>query len=308
MKKNERILIVGGNGFIGSHIVSHALSLGLDVTNISLKRNNIVNNSNLTNVIADVSDIESLQSSLENFNFKYVINCSGYIEHDLFCIDGKRIIDTHYLGVVNLINLLNRDILKSFINIGSSDEYGNSCAPQLEFLRESPISPYSFAKVAATHFLQMLHRTEKFPSTTIRLYLVYGPGQSNERFLPQIITGCLEKRSFPTTYGEQLRDFCFVDDIVEAIFFAMKKKKANGEVINVASGSPVTIRSVVELVRKLIGYGKPQFGEIKYREGENMKLYADVNKAKELLNWAPKIQLEEGLGKTIDWVKYYYEK
>ena len=64
MKKNERILIVGGNGFIGSHIVSHALSLGLDVTNISLKRNNIVNNSNLTNVIADVSDIESLQSSL----------------------------------------------------------------------------------------------------------------------------------------------------------------------------------------------------------------------------------------------------
>tara|TARA_Y100000294_G_C8258488_1_gene217768 strand:- start:14 stop:505 length:492 start_codon:yes stop_codon:yes gene_type:complete len=158
-------------------------------------------------------------------------------------------------------------------------------------------------KVAATHFLQMLHRTEDFPAITLRLFLTYGPGQDQHRFFPQIIKGCLEGRSFPTSAGEQLRDFCYIQDTVNTIFSSFSSHSALGEVINIASGQPVSVRHMIETVVELIGDGKPEFGEIAYRRGENMELYADVSKARKLLGWEPKISLEDGLSKTIKWVK-----
>ena len=85
---------------------------------------------------------------------------------------------------------------------------------------------------------------------------------------------------------------------------ALTEKNCNGEVINLASGIPISIREIVEKIVKNVGYGKPQFGEIKYRAQENMKLYADIGKAKKLLNWEPKVKLETGLAKTIT----YYRK
>ena len=125
-------------------------------------------------------------------------------------------IDAHFRGLQNILEVLPRSRLKRFVQIGSSDEYGDAAAPQHEKLREAPISPYSLAKVACTHFLQMLHRTENFPGVTLRLFLTYGPGQDSKRFLPQIIRGCLDDRAFPASEGEQIRDFCNVHDTVLA--------------------------------------------------------------------------------------------
>ena len=103
-------------------------------------------------------------------------------------------------------------------------------------------------------------------------------------WVPQIIQGCIENKEFPVSFGEQLRDFSHVDDIAEAIFLALNNENAKGEVINIASGEPVSIRSVVEKIRDLIGRGNPKFGEIEYRSNENMNLYADTYKAKKLLS------------------------
>jgi nucleoside-diphosphate-sugar epimerase len=194
-------------------------------------------------------------------------------------------------------------VLRSFVNIGSSDEYGRTPAPQVESQREAAISPYSLGKVAATHFLQMLHRTEDFPSTTLRLFLTYGPGQDMRRLLPQVVLGCLEGRAFPTSAGEQLRDFCFVQDTVDAVFATFDRPAARGEVINVASGSPVSVRQMIGTVQRLVGRGTALFGEIAYRPGENMELYADISKARALLDWTPKVALEVGLESVIRSIK-----
>jgi nucleoside-diphosphate-sugar epimerase len=299
----EKLLIAGGTGFIGSHLASHALKAGLKITVLSL--NPPADDKRLDGVVylqVDLRDRTQLQKKLLLSNFEYVVNLSGYINHSPFLQDGRKVIDTHFIGLVNLLEELDWSALKCFVQIGSSDEYGNLPAPQSEEMREAPISPYSMSKVASTQLLQMLSRTEGFSSVILRLFLVYGPGQDNKRFLPQIINGCLSNECFPVSAGEQLRDFCFVEDVVRGILLALKSDRVNGQIINLASGQPVTIRKMIELVRQLTGHGAPKFGELPYRIGENMGLYADIGKAKELLKWEPKISLEEGVRRTIHFI------
>ena len=248
----------------------------------------------------DLNDFELVNKYL-NVDFDYVVNLGGYINHQLFKDGGSKLIDTHFTTIQNLVKVLPRNKLKRFVQIGSSDEYGNAQAPQNENLREQPISPYSLAKVASTHFLQMLHRTENFPAVILRLFLTYGPGQNSGRFLPQIIKGCVNNEIFPTSLGEQLRDFCYVDDTVRAILKALIVPEARGEVFNVSSGKAISIRTMIEKVCAITGSGNPCYGEVPYRSGENMALYANIYKAKSILLWEPEVSLKDGLTKTIDY-------
>ena len=298
-------MVVGGNGFIGHQITKRAVELGWNVICLSFSEqfSNKIISTSLQYVSIDITDNISLERVLRKVTVDYVVNCSGYVDHSSFFSGGRRVLDVHFLGVTNLVRLLDRSILKAFVNIGSSDEYGNAVAPQSESQREAPISSYSLGKVAATHFLQMLHRTENFPATTLRLFLPYGPGQDKNRFLPQVILGCLEGRSFPASKGIQLRDFCYIDDIVDAIFLTFSTPSARGEVINIASGIPISILQMVKAVRYLVGSGEPRFGEIPYRSGENMALYATISKAQAILKWQPKVPLEVGLDKVIKWMR-----
>jgi nucleoside-diphosphate-sugar epimerase len=295
--------VVGGTGFIGRHVVDHALSLGWEVTSLSLRAPLDPLPPKVHVAVADTADAAALRDALSDPKFEYAVNCGGYIDHTLFFSGGRQVFESQVKTILNLTQILDRAVLKAFVNIGSSDEYGGNPAPQIETQREMPIAPYSAGKVASTHLLQLLHRTEHFPATTLRAFLVYGPGQDRRRFLPQIILGCLEGRRFPTSKGEQLRDFCFIQDAVEGIFASLAAEAARGQVINIASGRAISIRTMIETVHRLIGRGEPRFGEIAYRPGENMQLYADVSKAKAILGWSPRVSLEVGLNQTIQWIR-----
>ena len=301
-KAGQKILVVGGSGFIGRHIVNRALSLRLNVTSLgfSARTSLVVSDQLIEHSVVDLNNAALLKERLIADEFDYVVNCGGYIDHALFNNGGRKNFENHLSTLINLVEAIDRTKLKSFVNIGSSDEYGDAPAPQAEHLREAPISPYSLGKVCASHYLQTLFRTEGFPGTTVRLFLTYGPGQDGRRFLPQIIDGCMRGVNFPVSAGEQLRDFCYIDDTVTAIFLALSKPKSLGEIINIASGNPVSIREMIETVQSIIGKGTPEFGMIGYRTGENMALYATIDKAKALLDWSPAISLEAGLSKMIE--------
>lgn len=300
----DNLLIIGGTGFIGKHLTYAAVKSGFQTTVLSLHEPHVENKvKGAVYLQADTTNYNDLSNRLLNVDIKFVINLSGYIDHCSFSAGGNSVIDSHFSGVKNIIKVLDWGKLKRFIQIGSSDEYGNLQAPQNETMRESPISPYSFGKVASTQFLQMLNRTEGFPAVILRLFLVYGPNQDHKRFLPQIIKGCASGKTFPTSLGEQLRDFCFVDDVTRGILMALMQDDINGEVINIASGIPVTIRKVTETVKVLVGQGDPLFGQIHYRPKENMELYADISKANNLLNWKPEITLDDGILRTINFYR-----
>jgi nucleoside-diphosphate-sugar epimerase len=301
---HKQLLIVGGSGFIGRHVVKEALKQGFDVTVLSKKHGNAVSRlDNVHYIFADISHKESLSTAIKDKVFDYVINLGGYVDHTNYSNGGSKVCDVHFDGVRNLVDCLDCSRIKGFVQIGSGDEYGNISAPQSETQRESPISPYSCAKVASTYFLQTLYKTEGFPAVVLRPFLVYGPEQSAERFIPQIINGCINNQKFSTSKGEQLRDFCFIDDFVKAVFFALSNKHAHGEVINIASGEPITIKKTINMIVSMIGYGQPQFGKIPYRKGENMALYGNIDKAEKILGWKPSIDLNEGLLKTVKWFR-----
>jgi nucleoside-diphosphate-sugar epimerase len=295
------LLVIGGTGFIGHHLLRASHQKDWKMTSVSLNpppKERFVDDVCYLNF--DMTDRSLVKKHLDK-DYDYVVNLGGYINHELFKDGGRNLIDTHFITIQNLVEVLPRNKLKRFVQIGSSDEYGNAAAPQNEKMREQPISPYSLAKVASTHFLQMLHRTENFPAVILRLFLTYGPGQDTDRFLPKIICSCLNNDTFPVSAGEQLRDFCYIDDTVSAIFKGLEKQEVNGEVLNVASGEPVKIRDMIEKVCALTGSGKPQYGKVSYRPGENMALYANISKGKKILQLEPRTNIDIGLQKTINY-------
>lgn len=303
--ESDRILVIGGTGFIGSHLAQKCLNYSPFVTSLGLTdcAEKKVNIPGVEYIQADISDKERLRLILDGGPFDYVFNLGGYIDHTPYFKGGHKVLESHFIGVTNIINCLDIKSLKGFVQIGSSDEYGNNSAPQQEDMRECPISTYSFSKTATSHFIQMLHFTEGFPGVVARLFLVYGPGQDDKRFLPQIVLACLKGEAIETTEGRQIRDFCYVDDVVEGLIRSAVIPQAKGRIINIASGKPVSIRDMIDEVVGIIGEGKPLFGARPYRTGENMELFADINLAKSLLNWEPCITLEDGLKRAIDYYK-----
>ena len=294
------LLVVGGTGFVGYHLALAAKRKGWKVTSVSInkpKKHRYVNGVNYLKI--DIGDIKELKKKLIG-SFTYVVNLGGYVSHKSFEDKRDQITKTHLIGVVNLTKIFYKKKIKKFVQIGSSVEYGEIKAPQGENQHGIPNSPYALAKLVATQFLLMLYNTKKFPVTILRFFQVYGPKQDENRFLPQIIKGCLNNKKFPTSNGNQVRDFCYISDVVNAIFLALVSKKANGEIFNIGSGKPIKIKYAIKQVLKIIGKGEAQFGKIKYRKNENMRLYPKIKKAQDRLKWKPKINFNHGIKIVIN--------
>lgn len=308
--KESSVLIVGGTGFIGQRLAMRCQELKCRVACIGItigKDMPYDNAKNIDVLKVDIKQKEALGKKLEGKCFDYVFNLGGYIDHTPYFKGGRSVIESHFVGLLNLIDCLDMKSLKGFVQIGSSDEYGGSPAPQKETMRENPISPYSFAKTAASHFIQTLSRMEGFPGVVLRLFLVYGPGQDEKRFLPQIITAFLKDEAVETTEGKQIRDFCYIDDAIDGIINAAVTDEAKGRIINIASGIPITVKDMINKAAAIIGRGRAVFGARPYRHGENMELFADISAARQVLQWRPLVSIDEGLRNTIEYYKKIFE-
>ena len=242
----KSLLVIGGTGFIGYYIIKEAKKKGYKITSISLNKPKKKRyQKGVKYITVDLLNFKELKKKINN-NYDYVVNAGGYGSHPEFGQDGNKLIESHFLGLLNILQiLLKKKQLKKFIQIGSSAEYGQVKAPINELMVCRPKTPYAIAKLSCTNILLYLHETQKFPVIILRLFLVYGGGQKNNRFIPQIINGCIKQSSFPVSAGNQIRDFCYIDDVVKAILLSMNCKKGFGQVINIASGKPIKVKSIV---------------------------------------------------------------
>ena len=277
----KKYIITGGEGFIGSKILSKTdgksfdLKSGQDILNGELFKTESAGYDGIFHCAAKISVPESIQQPDEY----YRNNVKG-----MQC-------------VVDIAESNKQKIVFS----SSAAVYGNSDVAVLEDVDLRPMSPYAQNKVDGEMMLKKL----KTPSVALRYFNVYGPGQSDA--YAGVITAFIKKaikNEDLVIYGngQQVRDFVFVDDVAEANIFAMNHDSETFEIFNIGTGLETSIKELAEKIIKLTNSSS----KIKYtaaREGDIVYSLADVSKAKNVLGWTAKVSLDEGLQKVIDFYR-----
>ncbi len=193
---------------------------------------------------------------------------------------------------------LDRDI--RLVVAGTCEEYGDGPAPFTESQAPRPVSPYSTAKAAATHWVICLARARGLRATVVRPFLTYGPGQRSRRLIPAAIDAALSGRPFPMTDGHQTREVNYVSDVVRGVL-AARAPAAIGRVVNIGGGRELSVRAIASLVFAACGADPAliQLGALPRRGGEADRFVGDHTLARNLLAHAPRVSLEDGLARTI---------
>jgi len=283
-------LITGASGFIGKNLINSLLKdKSFEIYGLIKKRSKkTLRKKNFKYIYTDLTK----NNEKIKIDFDYIINLAGNIDHK----NKFETFKAHYQGVKNLIKILNLKKIKLFIQIGSCLEYGIKKSPHKESFNCSPISHYGKAKLLSTKYIQ-----KKLKNYIIlRPYQIYGPYQKKDRLVPIVIDGCLRNKEIPCSDGLQFRDFLFIDDFVELIKKILKKNNNINGIYNVGFGKPNKVKDIINLIQKKIKKGKPIFGRIPMRNEEMKFTYPNISKIKKNYNWRPKIKINVGLKKTIN--------
>jgi nucleoside-diphosphate-sugar epimerase len=298
MKK--KILIVGGTGFLGAHLAKKLCKI-YSITSISLNKNINKKINNINYKKLDITKKKKFKILDKSF-FDIVINLGGYVDH----YNKNLNYQNQYLAVKNLIEYFENRNLKCFIQIGSSAEYGFTKSPQSENFPCNPKLEYGKAKLKATKYLQNIGKKKKIPIIILRLYQVFGPQQSENRFIPILINKCLNNDKFSCHSNEVYRDFLYIDDftnLIKKILISKKNKKFFGRIFNVGFGKPLSLKLISDKIKKLCRGGSLSLKFIKLRIDENKIIYPDINLVKKVFRWKPKVEFDVGLKKTIRYYK-----
>ena len=309
--KNTAVLVTGISGFIGSHLARRLVAEGALVHGLVRKGSDLQRIQDIKGLVtlhcASLEGFESLSGIVKGIKPKKIFHLAAHVDVSRSLDIFRMMIDINIKGTSNLLQALEEIDYDCFINTGSSDEYGDNPVPFHEDQKPNPVSPYSTAKVTNTMLCQMLFKNHGFPIVTLRPLLTYGPAQKCNMFIPLLISKMIQEESLEMTDGRQTREFNYVDDIVDGFIRASVCPAAVGQIINLGNGQEYTVKTLVGMIIKLMGSTvKPKFGVLDYRPGEPFRSYCDNRKALEILHWKPKIDLEEGLKRTINWYRQYY--
>ena len=295
----ENILITGGTGFIGFHLIKK-LKKKFNIISLSSKKPKINRDvKGVKYIQCDVFKKKLLCKKLNKIKIKYIINLAGYIDHS----NKKKTYQSHYHGCKNLIDYFSDKNIKLFLQIGSSLEYGKQKPPHHERMNCYPTATYGKSKLKSTNYIIHSSKKYNFPYVILRLYQIYGPNQSVNRLIPIVIKSCLQNKKFKCSSGIQIRDFLYVDDLVNLINKIIFSSKKLSGIFNVGSRNPVQVKNVIKLIRKKINKGHPQFGKISMRKDEMKKYFPNLDKISKYVSWRPETPLNKGLDKTIKFYK-----
>lgn len=306
--KDKRVLITGATGFIGSHLVKRLVMVGANVNILVKKEDDCFHIQDILKGLnvwcGDLKEYQSVYSCVADVRPQIVFHlaASRDVTRDIKLVD--QMIDINVKGTINLLKaILERKVaLDCFINTGTCEEYGDAPVPFCEDHREVPVSPYSASKVATSYFCQMIHRTEGLPIVTLRPFLTYGPHQDIDMFIPSVIYHCLRGKDFSMTAGDQTREFNYITDIVDAYLLAATNKAVFGQIINIGNGVEFRIKEVAQKIIQITGSSiRLLAGKLPKRAGEASRFFCCNDKAKNILGWLPKVDLDSGLKETIQW-------
>ncbi len=310
--QSETILITGGLGFVGvnlaSTLISHdikPLILDIYLEDFPIDTRYVpFNFSEVEYFNIDLTDRMAILDFMEKFTPDHVIHLASLTDLTKDFNTAISSVEVNIKGTVHLLESINKFPVTSFVFMSTSDLYGGVQPPFREDQVVIPASPYSVSKVSAEMYSLMFNRVYNLPVTILRSFNLFGKYQKTNRVIPHIIMKLLKGEPVNLTSGRQKREFNYVENLIEAILLSLKNKKSNGKIINIGAGESISIRDVaVKIARRFDLIEKLNFGAIQHRPNEIWDMYCDNTQAKNILNWEPKIDLEEGLDQTIKWFK-----
>ena len=304
-----KALVTGCAGFIGSHLVDKLLEQGYEVIGIDC----------FTDYYSREIKEANISNALNNKNFEFIeediLNLNKYPDVDyVFHLAAQAGVRASWgksfeiytrnnvEATQRLLEFYKDREIKKFVYASSSSVYGDAELPMKEDSLLKPVSPYGVTKLAGENLCYLYWKNYEVPTVSLRYFTVYGPRQR-----PDMATHKFVKTIFKgdeiTVFGDgtQTRDFTYVDDAVEANILAAENNII-GEVFNIGGGSRISVNALIEEIEKIVG----KEAKIKYIEkqkGDVRDTLADVSKAKKELKWMPKVEIEEGLKRFVDWWK-----
>lgn len=314
MRKSQprltKVLVTGATGFVGSNLVKRLLSKNFQVHALVRSTSNTARIVDLLPKLylyqADLLKIVKLKKIVQKIDPEIIFHLATASVFGSEVVEkSNEIIKTNFLGTVNLVNACNEINYSCFVNTGSSSEYGLKDNPMKEQGVCQPVGLYGFSKLAATLYCQMITRTKNKPIITLRLFSPFGPSDDRRRLIANIIVCALKNRDLALTRPGIVRDYIFVEDVLDAYLACINKaRQFAGEIFNIGSGKQQTIGSVAKRILKITNSkSKLMWGKLDISSLEPKLWQADLTKTRKLLGWQPKHSFDEGLKETINWFK-----
>lgn len=306
-KITEKYLVTGGAGFIGSHLVRRLVAEGKTVR--------VVDNLSTGQVsrLADlITKIEFLEGDLADERVSQdAVNEIDYVLHQAAVPSVQRSVQdpvgtnrANITATLNLLESCRRAGVRRLVYAASSSAYGDTeILPKQEDMPANPLSPYALQKFVGEQYCKVYHMLYGLETVSLRYFNVFGPGQDPHSeysaVIPKFITGLLANQ--PITIfgdGEQSRDFTFIDNVVEANLLALRAKEAPGIVCNIGCAERITLNQLIQILEKITDT-KAQVEYAAGKPGDVRHSLADIGRAKAILQYQPKISVEEGLRRTV---------
>ena len=304
----KTVFLTGATGFIGSHLLKRLVKEGCNV-HISIRKNSSLwrieefKNKFISHEI-DLTDFEAVRSLIKQIEPDIIFHLAAY-GVDYRQQDIHKTLDANISASVGLFEAFLENKVHRFIHTGSCFEYGQKNKPISELDLLDPTSLYGATKASSVHLLSSMAKGMQSGKLVIlRPFGVFGEYEGLHRFVPQVIDKLKCGHVVQMTLGEQIRDYIYIDDLIDAYILASIVPLENKlKIINIGSGQGIAMKDLALMISKQIGVSNDmlQFGALPYRPDEMMYLVANIDKAKSLLGWEPKVPIEKGLEHTINW-------
>lgn len=310
LSPGARALVTGASGFIGSHLVRRLVGDGVEVHALTSAVSSVYPvrlvelRDRITLHEGSLADRSAMDAVVAAARPTHVFHLGAYTHVGKSWQRVDECVQVNVQGTVNLLHALAGSGYQRFVNVGTSEIYGAIDPPFVEDKPVHPVSPYSVSKYAAECMCKAFHEGHGWPIVMLRPFNAYGPAQSADRVIPEIIVRGLRGQELRMTEGRQTREFNFVEDLADGMVRAAATAGVEGELFNLGCGEDVSIRDLATTVLDLLGNPvEAKFGALPERPTEIWTMRSDSTKARKALGWEPRHSLVEGLEKTIAWYR-----